>query len=65
MILAITVYLIIGAGVNMHLHLKNAKQISSIVTSGYIGVISVLLAGMLNHFIWPLSLYLDNKNSKP
>lgn len=65
MILAITVYLIIGACVNMHLHLKNAKEISSIVTSGYAGVLAVVLAGMLNHFIWPLSLYLDHKNSKP
>ena len=61
MIVAITVYLIIGAAVNMHLHLKNAQQISSIVTSGYAGVIAVLFAGMLNHFIWPISLYLNYK----
>lgn len=65
MILAITVYLVIGAGVNMHLHLKHAKEISSIVTSGYAGVFSVVLAGMLNHLVWPVSLYLDHKNSKP
>ena len=58
----ITIYLLIGAVVNMHLHLKNSKQISSIVTSGYVGAMFVLLAGMLNHFIWPLALYLDNKN---
>jgi hypothetical protein len=64
MILVLTVYLIIGAGVNMHLHLKYAKDISSIVTSGYAGVISVVLAGMLNHLIWPISLYLDHRNSK-
>lgn len=61
MILAITIYLIIGAAVNMHLHLKNADQINSIVTSGYAGVIFVLFAGVLNHFIWPVSLYLSYK----
>ena len=64
MIVAITIYLIVGAAVNMHLHLKNAQQISSIVTSGYTGVIVILFAGMLNHIIWPISLYLDLKNSK-
>jgi hypothetical protein len=61
---AITIYLVIGAIVNMHLHLKNSKQISSIVTSGYVGAMFVLLTGMLNHLIWPLALYLDNKDNK-
>ena len=61
MILAITIYLIVGAAVNMHLHLKNADQINSIVTSGYAGVIFILFAGILNHLIWPVSLYLSYK----
>ena len=64
MVFAITVWLLIGAGVNMYLHLRNAKQISSIVTSGYLGLIGVLFAGMLNHFVWPISLYLDIKHNK-
>lgn len=64
MIFAITVWLLIGAGVNMYLHLRNVDQISSIVTSGYLGVMAVMLAGMLNHFIWPISLYLDSKHNK-
>lgn len=54
----IMIYLGVGAIVNMFLHVKDSAKISAMMMSGYGGVMLVMLTGILNHFIWPYSLYL-------
>ena len=63
MTVLIILWLSIGAGVNMFLHIKSAAQIGSILMSGPLGILVVLATGIVNHFIWPISLYLYYRKS--
>ena len=60
--IGLIVWFIIGALANLYLHYKNAAQISAMITSSHTGALTVMLTGMLNHFIWPIALYLHFKD---
>jgi hypothetical protein len=64
MLNALMIYLLFGAIANLYIHFKNAQELGNALMGGQLNVILFLIAGTLNHFVWPITLFLELTKKK-